>query len=79
MLWTARDTDGRTRYAAVFSLAGEPRRYEVPLGSAGARPADRIRELWSHADVPHDGRHLTVDLPAHGAALFRLTEDGGRE
>ncbi|GHH01314.1 hypothetical protein [Streptomyces rubradiris] len=42
-------------------------------------PADRIRELWTHAGGPHDGRHLTVDLPAHGAALFRLREDGGRE
>ncbi|MGW2424075.1 hypothetical protein ACWC0C_33325 [Streptomyces sp. NPDC001709] len=65
-LWTARDTDGRTRYAAVFSLADEPRRYEIPLG---ARPADRVRQLWSRTAVPHDGRQLAVDLPAHGAAL----------
>lgn len=78
VLWTARDTDGRTRYAAVSSPAGEALRYEVPLGSGAARPAGRIREPWTHTDVPHDGRHLTVDLPAHGAALFRLTEDGGR-
>ncbi|MFC9926237.1 glycoside hydrolase family 27 protein [Streptomyces sp. NPDC127190] len=79
VLWTAGDTDGRTRYAAVFSLADAPRRYEVPLGSVGARPGDRVRELWSRTDVGHDGRHLTVDLPAHGAALYRLAEDDGRE
>ncbi|MGW2492055.1 glycoside hydrolase family 27 protein [Streptomyces sp. NPDC001606] len=79
VLWTAGDTDGRTRYAAVFSLADGPRRYEVPLGSVGARPGDRVRELWSRTDVGHDGRHLTVDLPAHGAALYRLAEDDGRE
>ncbi|MEV6294883.1 glycoside hydrolase family 27 protein [Streptomyces sp. NPDC051896] len=78
VLWTARDTDGRTRYAAVFSLADGPRRYEVPLGSIGARPADRVRELWTRTGVAHDGRCLTVDLPAHGAALYRLAEDGVR-
>ncbi|MFF3918128.1 glycoside hydrolase family 27 protein [Streptomyces sp. NPDC001852] len=78
VLWTARDTDGRTRYAAVFSLAGRPRRFEVPLGSIGARPADRVRELWTRAGVAHDGRHLVVDLPAHGAALYRLAQDGVR-
>lgn len=79
VLWTADDTDGRTRYAAVFSLADGPRRYDVPLGSLGARPADRLRELWSRTAVAHDGRRLTVALPAHGAALYRLAEDTGRE
>ena len=50
-----------------------PRRVEVPLGSIGARPGDRVRELWTHTDVPYDGHALHVDLPAHGAALYRLT------
>ncbi|WP_369387008.1 glycoside hydrolase family 27 protein [Streptomyces sp. CG1] len=76
VLWTARDTDGRTRYAAVFSLADGPRRYGVPLGSIGARAADRVRELWTRTGVVHDGRHLTVELPAHGAALYRFAQDG---
>ncbi|MFH8774970.1 glycoside hydrolase family 27 protein [Streptomyces sp. NPDC017958] len=79
VLWTARDTDGATRYAAVFCLADEPRRFRVPLGSVGSRPGDRVRELWTRTGTPHDGRHLTVDLPAHGAALYRLAEDTGRE
>ncbi|WP_244202216.1 glycoside hydrolase family 27 protein [Streptomyces diastatochromogenes] len=79
VLWTADDTDGTTRYAAVFSLADGPRRFQVPLGSVGARPGDRVREVWTRTDTPHDGRHLTADLPAHGAALYRLAEDTGRE
>ncbi|MFC8420391.1 hypothetical protein ACFUN7_05775 [Streptomyces sp. NPDC057236] len=45
----------------------------VPLGSVGARPDDRARELWTRTDTPHDGRHLHVGLPAHGAALYRLS------
>jgi hypothetical protein len=73
VLWTARDTDGSTRYAAVFSLADEARRLDVPLGSIGARAGDRLRELWSHADVPHEDRGLSVDLPPHGAALYRIS------
>ncbi|GAA3840654.1 glycoside hydrolase family 27 protein [Streptomyces coacervatus] len=75
ILWTAQDTDGRTRYAAVFSLAGTPRRVTVPLGSLGARPDDHVRELWTRTDTPHDGRSLVTDLPAHGAVLLRLGQD----
>ncbi|MEV6109931.1 glycoside hydrolase family 27 protein [Streptomyces sp. NPDC051940] len=73
VLWTARDVAGDARYAAVFSLAGAPRRVSVPLGSVGARPGDRIRELWTRTDVAHDGTVLTADLPAHGAALYGLS------
>ncbi|MDT0318648.1 glycoside hydrolase family 27 protein [Streptomyces millisiae] len=76
ILWTARDTEEHTRYAAVFSLADEPRHLTVPLGDIGAHPDDRLRELWTHTDTPHDGHHLRIDLPAHGAALYRLTPRG---
>ena len=74
VLWTAQDTDGHTRYAAVFSLADEERRFDVPLGSVGATSHDRVRELWTHADTAHDGRRLAAVLPAHGAALYRLAD-----
>ncbi|MFJ9708896.1 glycoside hydrolase family 27 protein [Streptomyces sp. NPDC101234] len=79
VLWTAGDSDGRTRYAAVFSLTGEERRFEVPLGSIGAGPGDRIREVWTRTDTAYDGHRLVAELPAHGAALYRLGEDGSRE
>ncbi|WP_240677993.1 glycoside hydrolase family 27 protein [Streptomyces griseoviridis] len=79
VLWTAEDPAGGVRYAAVFSLADEACRIDVPLGAVGARPGDRVRELWTRLDTPHDGRRLTVELPAHGAALYRLGEDERRE
>ncbi|WP_428935777.1 glycoside hydrolase family 27 protein [Streptomyces sp. ACT015] len=79
VLWTARDTDGGTRYAAVFSTSGAARRFHVPLGSIGARRQDRVRELWTRRDTPHDGHRITVDLPAHGAALYRLGEERRQE
>ncbi|MGW0948049.1 alpha-galactosidase [Streptomyces sp. NPDC002623] len=73
--WTAQDTDGRTRYAAVFSLADTPRRVTVPLGCLSARPDDDVREWWTRTDIPYDGRSLVTDLPAHGAVLLRLGQD----
>ncbi|MFD4510530.1 glycoside hydrolase family 27 protein [Streptomyces sp. NPDC058457] len=79
VLWTARDADGHTRYAAVFSLADEERCFEVPLGSIGATPRDSVRELWTRTGTAHDGRQLVAVLPAHGAALYRLAEDSRRE
>ncbi|WP_433920666.1 hypothetical protein OIE50_49655 [Streptomyces canus] len=73
VLWTAADTDGCTRYAAVFSLADAPQQVTVPLGSIGARPGDRIRELWTRTETSHDSHCLRIDLPTHGAALYRLS------
>ncbi|WP_230396174.1 glycoside hydrolase family 27 protein [Streptomyces blattellae] len=73
VLWAAGDTDGRTRYAAVFSLADSPQKVTVPLGSIGAGPGDHIRELWTRQDIAHDGDSLHAVLPAHGSALYRLT------
>ncbi|MEU9734320.1 glycoside hydrolase family 27 protein [Streptomyces sp. NPDC048002] len=70
VLWTANDSDGSRRYAAVFSLTAEARRVTVPLGSLGVGPGDRLRELWTRQDIPHDGHHVQMDLPAHGAVLL---------
>jgi hypothetical protein len=76
VLWTAGDVDGRTRYAAVFSLADAPSQVAVPLGSVGAGAGDHVREVWTRRDIPHDGRDLRLELPAHGAVLVRLTPPG---
>ncbi|MEW1824136.1 glycoside hydrolase family 27 protein [Streptomyces sp. NPDC088196] len=73
VLWTANATDETTRYAAVFSLADTPQHRTVPLGSLGAQPHDRVRDVWTRTDTPHDGHSLRIDLPAHGSALYRLT------
>ena len=66
------NTDGRTRYAAVSSLADSPRQVTVPLGSIGARSEDRVRELWTRTDATHDDQCLRADLPAHGPSLYSL-------
>ncbi|MFE9443511.1 hypothetical protein ACFYO2_32035 [Streptomyces sp. NPDC006602] len=29
--------------------------------------------MWNRTDTVHDGHCLRADLPAHGAALYRLT------
>lgn len=34
---------------------------------------DRVRELWTRTDTPHDGQSLRAELPAHGAAFYRLS------
>lgn len=71
VLWTADDPDGGG-WAAVFSLADGPTTRAVPLASLGGAADHPVRELWTHAEVPHDGTTLSLALPAHGAALLRL-------
>ncbi|WP_234320541.1 glycoside hydrolase family 27 protein [Streptomyces sp. SBT349] len=72
VLWTARDAENGSGYAAVFWLGAAPEEVRVPLGSIGAGPDDLITELWTHRDQPHDSTALTLRLDAHGAALLRL-------
>ncbi|MDN3028036.1 hypothetical protein [Streptomyces sp. S.PB5] len=67
--------DGRTRYAAVFTLADTPSGVAVPRGSIGAVTGDRVREVWT-TGIPHDRTELSVELPVCGAALLRLTPPG---
>ncbi|RBM12146.1 hypothetical protein [Streptomyces sp. PT12] len=66
----------RNGRAAVFSLADAPARVAVPLASIGARPDDAVRELWTHAEMPHEGGTLHADLAPHGGALCRLPRRG---
>ncbi|MFG2524935.1 glycoside hydrolase family 27 protein [Streptomyces sp. NPDC048527] len=73
IVWTARDRSQLACYAAVFNLSDSPRPTAVPLGSLGTRGDDHLRELWTRTETPHDGHHLRIDLPAHGAALYRIT------
>jgi hypothetical protein len=66
--WSASGPDD-TEYIALFNLADHPATISVPVG---VEPL-RTRDLWKRQDQEWIDGVLRRELPAHGAALLRLT------
>jgi hypothetical protein len=72
-VWLAHSTSDNTQYLAVFNLtnAKADMRYAwKDLGLPGK--SYQLRDLWEHKDLG-SATALTVELPAHACALYRLT------
>ena len=68
-IWIAPRTDGKGLYAALFNLSDSARTMSIQP-SWIERPFTEARELWT--DTVTD--KLTASLPAHGCAVWLLTE-----
>lgn len=78
-IWLADSSQPGTAYLGIFNLADQPRHRRVRwLDLELSEPPRQATELWSGtATVPaRDG--INLDLPPHGAALFRLAIDPSR-
>lgn len=62
-VWMSEGPEGTT--AALFNLSDEPRTMTLRV------PADSVKELWSGESIAVLRGVLTVEIPAHGARLFR--------
>ena len=77
VFWTARE--GSDPIIAVFNRTDKPARVLTPPwkklgGQFGLdRTTYKVRDLWSRKDLG-PRRSLSVTLPPHGAALFRLSQ-----
>ncbi|MCU0793218.1 MAG: glycoside hydrolase family 27 protein [Opitutaceae bacterium] len=72
--WLADIPYSPDKYVALFNLADSgPAVVRVPLADLGLPPGSaRVRDLWSHSDLPPAADALTAEVPAHGARLFRV-------
>lgn len=70
-VWGSRDEDGRF-YVALFNLSDKERTVKCPLSEFGLDMAS-ARDLWHHEDVGVAKQLISVRLPRHGAALYKLT------
>lgn len=69
--WTAQGEDGQA-YVAVFNVADSARTVRLPWEQVGLQPPAHVRDLWTRADRRAEPE-LTVDLPAHGSAVFAVS------
>ncbi len=72
-VWSARDARGFAIYVALFNTADAAREVSVRLEALGAVGSFVLRDVWARADKGDVKGQLAADLPAHGAALYKLT------
>ena len=72
-VWTAIDPDTGDTYLALFNLRDAAREIGVRLDRIDLVPARNVRDLWAGRDLGPAAERVSAALPAHGAALYRLT------
>ncbi|MFT3952419.1 MAG: glycoside hydrolase family 27 protein [Oscillospiraceae bacterium] len=70
IVWLAHRADGGY-YLAVFNASDSPAEIAVDLNACEINSPSEIYDLWAHSPLPLS-QNLTVTLPAHGAAAFRI-------
>ena len=78
VVWQARDARGPDTYAAIFNIrdrdsAGGRANTTVTLAELGLSGSHRVRDLWKRSNLATAPDHFVATVPAHGAALFRLS------
>jgi len=80
LVWLADlpETAGRREWAmGVFSFnPNSTRRVPIPWSETGLPPGCRLRDLWEKRDLGQIGEEFVVDIPPHGAAMYRVSAGG---
>jgi alpha-galactosidase len=75
--WRARSSAGAI-YLALFNLQPTGMaQLAVNLADLGLHNGVRVRDLWAHADLSPVQDRFAVQMPGHGAGLFRLSAEHG--
>jgi hypothetical protein len=70
-VWRSSPDSGDGEYLAIFNLNATARTLDLPWREVGLTAAGyRLRDLWGAMDLGAAAR-LRVELPSHGAALYR--------
>jgi hypothetical protein len=57
---------------ALFNLSDSPRKVTADFKACQASACCKVRDLWRHKDLGLAEDELTVELPPHASALFKL-------
>jgi len=71
-VWTARAANGDS-YLALFNTGDKPREVGVNLKTVGLPSSVAVRDLWRRGDAGKAAERFSVQLPSHGAGLYRLS------
>jgi len=70
--WVADVPGSKAKYLALFNGTDSETEVQVDLAEAGFPTGAKVRALWSHRDLGAISGVMAPQIPAHGAALFKL-------
>jgi hypothetical protein len=70
IVWTADSVDGHAQFFALFNTGEHELTVSVDLPAKG-----HVRDLWARRELDTRSGSLQASLPAHGAALYRVTRE----
>ncbi|WP_375450697.1 glycoside hydrolase family 27 protein [uncultured Devosia sp.] len=73
-IWSARAEGSEDFYLALFNTSAGDKHVSFKLGRIGVAGVVRVVDLWSGADLGTVSNVVAAILPAHGSALYRLTQ-----
>ena len=71
-MWTCENEKTGERYAALFNLSDEEGIVSAALEELGLPEEISDRELWTGNPAKTEGGRLSVCLPPHGCAVYRV-------
>ncbi|MDP5170063.1 MAG: glycoside hydrolase family 27 protein [Bacteroidia bacterium] len=72
--WAAKDPATGDTYLALFNLSDQATKIDFELELEYLRATYKVRDLWNRQDISNaTTNRLVVELPPHGAGLYRLT------
>ena len=74
--WTAQVPNSHDRYLALFNTQDTSNVISVPLMLLDFKASAKFRDLWAQNDMGTCDRIFSQAIPAHGAALFRVSSPG---
>lgn len=70
-IWLSKDNDDNSFYLALFNLSEESQTLKVSLKEIGIDSKVSVRDLWKHEDLTSVEYEIVVDIPSHGALLYK--------
>ena len=75
--WIATDPESGDRYVALFNIGDSHAEVSFRFEDEMLRGRYKVRDLWEQADLDEFEHRLRVELKAHAAGLYRLSQVPG--
>ncbi len=72
IVWTAKASDSKDAYVALFNVGAAPGVIDVTLKDLKIEGSCTTRELWSGKESRDIRDRISTTIPSHGAALYRV-------
>jgi alpha-galactosidase len=69
-IWVRKLADGFA--VALFNRGSEPASVKVNWSALGIGAAPKLRDVWTHQDVPANGPGYDATVPGHGVVMLRI-------